>query len=235
MKPWNIWFTITVALLLTGCIKEDNEPYEKLLELTRSYGGTATSLQQDTDDPALLEFLDITREEEKNLEITLSKLRDDEQITEEQKENLKKTHELITRLQVEKMQAILNSYHEITVEFIHLNRQELLPQAEAMLAAIPWEQYCPTERKLVVYGYGDPTGGELPTLRVSEGRAKNVAHWLRHNTPCHENPISARGLGVDLKAEEIKDSMLSPEEKEQIFQQSRYARILIPRKMLPPD
>jgi len=217
-------------LLLGGCAGLLNKlSYQQLEDKTRGYEGTASSLLADTDNPELARFLEQSRQEEARLARTVEELQQRQKITPQQADKLKEIHQSLRRLQLEKTRAILNAYHEVTVEFVHLNNTTLLPEAKAVLRAVAWGQYCSPGRKIIVYGYGDPIGGQEPTLRISEGRARAVAYWLDQNTDCHSAQILARGLGVDVKAEEIREADIPEAEKLKLYEKSRYVRILAPK------
>lgn len=230
MKPYALMILLP-ALFLTGCpVQEELNPYAELEDQTRGYGGTASSLVEDSDDEKLKAFLQTSKEEEKRLLSTIQELRQADKIDHEQAEKLKQTHSLLNRLQAEKFTAILRSYEEITVEFVDLNQWKLLPEAKTKLRIVQWDNLCPAARKIIVYGYGDPIGGTTPTQQISLGRAQSVANWMAANTPCRADNIVARGLGVDVKSEQIDTASISSKEKESLYRKSRYARILIPKQ-----
>ncbi len=218
-----------VGLALSGCVLMPKQQAAALEEKARGYESASRALQGDTDLSELARFLDEMRAEEGRLNETIAQLESDAKIDARQAEQLKKTHGQLRSLQVQKTRAILDNYHEYTVDFHHLNRWKLLPESIQRLSAIDWDRHCPTTRKVIVYGYGDPIGGYQPTLMISEGRAYSVVQWLEANTRCKRTDMVARGLGVDVKAEEIDRSNLPQDQKLEIYKKSRYARILVPK------
>jgi outer membrane protein OmpA-like peptidoglycan-associated protein len=216
--------------LLGGCMAlGDRGSYAELEQKTRGYDGTAASLLEDTDDPALARFLEQAREDEARLEETIRQLQAQQRIDPLQALRMREIHQSLRQLQLEKTRAILEAYHEFDVEFVHLNNTQLLPAARQSLQEVPWERHCAGQRRILVYGYGDPIGGQEATERVSQGRAASVAAWLARQSACARQRILARGLGVDVKAEEIQNAPIPEAEKLRLYEKSRYARILVPK------
>lgn len=222
--------TLVLALALSGCALFPSQEIAELEAKARGYEGAAEALADDTDLSELARFLQEMRTEQGQLSETIAKLESESKIDARQAEQLKRTHGELRSLQVKKTRAILDNYYEYTIDFVHLNRWKLLPESIERLASIDWNRHCPNARKIIIYGYGDPIGGYAPTLLISEGRAYSVVQWLEANTRCKREDMTARGLGVDVKAEEIDEARLPRNEKMEIYEKSRYARILVPRE-----
>jgi outer membrane protein OmpA-like peptidoglycan-associated protein len=221
---------VTLALLLTGCpFVRDEGPLTELEERARSYDSTAERLTDDTEDDQLANYLRQIREEEETLGATIARLAEQQRIDAGQAKALEDTHKELRSLRIKKKRAILDAYNEHIIDFVELNRWKLLPAAIRQLSAIDWQAHCGSGRKLVVYGYGDPIGGAETTRKISDGRAHSVAQWIQANTACGEDELVVRGLGIDVKAEEIQEANLPAAEKQRLYQRSRYARILIPK------
>ncbi len=221
---------VSLAMLLAGCpLIRDNNQYTELEERARGYDSTAERLSDDTEDDQLASYLQQIKEEEQNLGATLARLSEQQRIDSTQAEALKTTHKELRSLRVKKKRAILDAYNEHIIDFVELNHWKLLPEAIEQLATIDWNRHCNGARKLVIYGYGDPIGGEEPTRKISDGRAHSVAQWILANTACTDDDLVVRGLGIDVKAEEIQAANLPVDEKQRLYRRSRYARVLIPR------
>lgn len=222
---------LLTTLLLSGCLllMPQNNQFDELKELARSYDGTAAQLLQDSDRPPLTHALRQLVEEEERLSRTLEKLTESDQINPEQAQQLRTTHQQLRSLRIRKSEAILEHYDEKIIDFFELNRWRLLPEAVAQLATVEWSHHCTAAKRLVIYGYGDPIGGVAPTQQISDGRAHSVAQWIIANSRCREKDMIIRGLGIDIRAEQIQTANLTLQEQERIFRQSRYVRILIPK------
>jgi outer membrane protein OmpA-like peptidoglycan-associated protein len=229
-QPMALGGLLVLALLLGGCMAlGERVSYQELEQKTRGYEGTSPSLLEDTDDAALARFLEQRREDEARMEQTIRQLQAQQRIDPLQALRMKEIHHSLRQLQLEKTRAIQDAYHEYHVEFVHLNNTQLLPAARQSLQDTPWDRHCPNQRKILVYGYGDPTGGQEATERVSQGRSATVAAWLDRHAACAREQIVVRGLGVDVKAEEIQNAPIPEAEKLRLYEKSRYVRILVPK------
>ena len=230
MKLINNIYILLLLPALSGCleIRKESE-FDELESRTRSYDITASQLTDDTTNSQLSSYLQSLKREEGLLNETLANLKNKNMIDEDQAGKLKDTHNNLRSLRTKKMRAILNAYDEYIVDFYELNRWKLPTEEQAKLAALDWSTHCADSRKVIIYGYGDPIGGDLPTMQISEGRAGSVADWILRNSNCQEEQLLVRGLGIDIKTGEIRDASLLPGEKESLYRKSRYARILLPK------
>lgn len=187
---------------------------------------TIAAIAADSDDTGLTRNLEQLDSEFQRL---LTELRERHNLPPEKVETLQEGRDLIERFTSEKTSAIRSKYEEYSIDFLELNRWKLRPAGRAQLAAIDWKKACDTGRVILIYGYGDPIGLRSETEKISAGRAREIANWIINHSSCKPEQLVDRGLGIDLKAEAVARTSLSPEERRRIFERSRYARIFVPK------
>lgn len=219
---------VCLSVLAQACgPTRTSSDFQVLSEGAASYQATALQLSRDTSDAQLASDLGQMEQERQRLDRSLQQLHAEKNIPKEQANRLHGIHQQLRQLRARQRARILESYSETIVPFVELNRWELTSKGGEILAGTDWSALCEAGKRLLIYGYGDPTGGDQPTRRISVLRAKSVASWIRANSGCSATSMRERGLGVDIKASEIRDAEISSEEREELYRRSRYVRILV--------
>jgi len=182
---------------------------------------TAKQLAQDTNEPELAAILGNHSRKLARLAVTLKVAQ-----TKHNANIIAETKAQVSHLQLAMEESISLVYHRIKVPFVKINNWHLLPESDGLLKK-QTHAFCHPDHATLVYGYGGYLGSEAATKRVSGLRAKTVAHWIKKNTPCQQT--ITRGLGIDIRAEEIRNIGMPSPEKEKVLQESRYVRLYVHR------